>query len=132
MTPTAVECFLTAGGVTSIELLLFPPPDGADLSLLSMSHGGVAGGVINEQRGVEPVSTEGGLRVYGPGLGGGTELELLSEEAALSLPPYDLAPPVVNFTGADLLRSSLILVSCLGDDAVSILLDTVKWSQESQ
>ena len=75
-----VECFLLAGGVAvgCLEAGVLP------LSLDSITQGGVAGGVIIFVLGNESVS-DGGLSVHGPGLGGGTLLELLSEEAAESV-----------------------------------------------
>ena len=75
-----VECFLIAGGVAAECLLAGVVPRSLD----NMTQGGVAGGVIMLLLGRDSVK-EGGLRVQGPGLGGGALLELLREEAAESV-----------------------------------------------
>ena len=70
-----LQCFLLDGGVA------------VALVEESTSQGGVAGGVIRAVRGAARAGSvrEGGERVPEPGDGGGAELELLREEAALSV-----------------------------------------------
>ena len=105
-----------------------------------MTQGGVAGGVIMLLLGRLSVR-EGGLSVQGPGLAGGTLLELLREEAAESV-WFCLAAEIFSRSrsgrGTERYKSSAEILtslggklkSCLGDEHSD--LDMLDWSQLSQ